>query len=214
MREEENSNSSKSSSQSFDFENLDYNNKDSPTKISESDLTTELRHKYLTILKSLYWEYYEEGQCSPDAVVVLMEAADRALDHESTPMQDWDFILSYFISERILRCSGSLAKIPLIGYIFSQYLFTQFSFIYDVGTNFVEAHEEASNMLVNMINEKDFVTKIKSESVPNTQKAENYLNKYIEDMFPEITKAIQHRKAQYYLLIHEYHFTEEMQKKG
>ena len=27
------------------------------------DLYTELRHKYITILKSLYWEYYEGGQC-------------------------------------------------------------------------------------------------------------------------------------------------------
>jgi hypothetical protein len=25
------------------------------------ELTTELRHKYLTILKSCYWEFFEEG---------------------------------------------------------------------------------------------------------------------------------------------------------
>ena len=37
---------------------------------------------------------------------------------------------------------------------------------------------------------------------------------HIEDMFPEITKAIQHRRAQYYLLTHEYHFIDEMVKKG
>lgn len=49
----------------------------------------ELRHKYLTILKSLYWEFFEEGQCSPESVVVLMEAADRAIDHENSPMEDW-----------------------------------------------------------------------------------------------------------------------------
>jgi hypothetical protein len=33
-------------------------------------------------------------------------------------------------------------------------------------------------------------------------------------MFPEIMKAIQQRRAKYYLLIHEYHFVEKMLKKG
>jgi hypothetical protein len=33
-------------------------------------------------------------------------------------------------------------------------------------------------------------------------------------MFPEICKAIQHRRAEYYLLIHVYHYIEEMLKQG
>ena len=37
---------------------------------------------------------------------------------------------------------------------------------------------------------------------------------HIEDDFPEICKAIQHRRAMYYLLVHESHFVEEMLKKG
>ena len=40
------------------------------------------------------------------------------------------------------------------------------------------------------------------------------MHQHIEDMFPEIAKAIQHRRAQYYLLIHEYHFIDSLQKKG
>lgn len=40
------------------------------------------------------------------------------------------------------------------------------------------------------------------------------MHQHIEEMYPEIAKAIQHRRAQYYLLIHEYHFVEEMLKKG
>lgn len=36
----------------------------------------------------------------------------------------------------------------------------------------------------------------------------------IEEDFPEISKAIQHRRAQYYLLIHETHFIDDMLKKG
>jgi len=34
-------------------------------------------------LKAAYWHHFEEGLCMPNAVIVLLEAADRALDHES-----------------------------------------------------------------------------------------------------------------------------------
>lgn len=40
------------------------------------------------------------------------------------------------------------------------------------------------------------------------------MHSYIEDMFPEISKAIQHRRAMYYLLTHEYHFIDSMLKRG
>lgn len=56
------------------------------------ELMSELRHKYLTILKSNYWEFFEEGQCMPDSVIVLIESADRCMDDESKPMTDWEFI--------------------------------------------------------------------------------------------------------------------------
>ena len=174
----------------------------------------ELRHKYLTILKSLYFEFYEEGQCGPDALVVLMEAADRAIDHENLEMKDWEFIQSYFYNARILNFIGKLSRIPLIGKLFNSYLFNYFSFTYDVCVNFIEAHEEASKMLVNVIIEADYSKKIKEEAMPNVHSAENYMHLHIEETFPEITKAIQHRKAQYFLLIHEYHLIEKLLKQG
>ena len=30
-------------------------------KLDVNDLLNELRHKFITILKSLYWEYFEHG---------------------------------------------------------------------------------------------------------------------------------------------------------
>lgn len=44
--------------------------------------------------------------------------------------------------------------------------------------------------------------------------AENYMHQKIEEMYPEICKAIQHRRAQYFLLVHEYHYVEKMMKNG
>ena len=177
-------------------------------------MLTELRHKYLTILKSLYFEFFEEGQCGSESLLVLMESADRAIDHEHLAMNDWEFLHSYFLSTRILNFLGKLTRVPLIGEFFKSYLFNHFSFTYDVCINFVEAHEEASKMLIDVVIQSDYAKKIKDEATPNLLAAESYMHHQIEETFPEITKAIQHRKAQYFLLIHEYHMIEDLLKKG
>ena len=62
-------------------------------RTSVEELEIELRQKYLTILKSIYWEFYEEGQCMPDTVIALIESADRCLDvADEQKMNDWEFI--------------------------------------------------------------------------------------------------------------------------
>ena len=70
--------------------------------VSMAELTRELRHKYLTILKRSYWDSFEEGQCLADSVIVLNESADRCCDDEAMQFQDWEFIQSYLISNKVL----------------------------------------------------------------------------------------------------------------
>jgi hypothetical protein len=45
-------------------------------------------------------------------------------------------------------------------------------------------------MLQSVIESKDFVRRILSESQKQVMESENYMSKHIEDMFPEISKAI------------------------
>ena len=60
--------------------------------VEVGELYIELRRKYINILKSLYWEHFEEGQCQSNSVTILIESADRALDHDENPIEDWCFI--------------------------------------------------------------------------------------------------------------------------
>lgn len=144
----------------------------------------------------------------------MIESADRALDHEDMPLEDWGFIESYIISDSFLRVISKLAKIPFFGKIFRNYLFGHFSRSYDIIVNFIDAHEEATKNILNVIENKHFVDKILKESRKNTEGAEVYMFTHIEEMFPEIAKAIQMRRAQYFLLIHEYHYVDHMLKVG
>ena len=155
-----------------------------------NELVTELRHKFLTILKSVYWENFEEGQCVTEAVVVLLESADRALDHEDMPMADWAFIKTYIVSDRTNSLLSGLAKIPLIGRFFQDRLFNNFSLAYDIIVNFIEGHEHATHAIRNFIHEQNFVSQILKESSENVQQAEAYMASEIEEDFPDISKAI------------------------
>lgn len=48
----------------------------------KQELNAEVRHKFYAILKSHYWEAYEQGKCMPDSVTVLLESVDRSMDAE------------------------------------------------------------------------------------------------------------------------------------
>lgn len=69
-------------------------------------------------------------------------------------------------------------------------------------------------MINNVIENKIYVQKIIYESKENTDEAEKYMHEEIELNFPEIAKAIQMRRASYYLLQHEYQYVDQMLKKG
>jgi hypothetical protein len=120
--------------------------------------------KYLTILKSQYWEFFEEGQCMGESSLALIESADRALDHTHTPMEDWNFIKSYIISDTYIKFLNYLSKIPLIGKFFKRMLFDHFTLSYDIIVNFIEAHDSANKNIMHVIENTEFVNKILSES--------------------------------------------------
>ena len=61
-------------------------------EVKHQELIEELRIRYLTILKSIYWSKFEKGMMNSDAVIVLLESADTELDQYKTPISDWEDI--------------------------------------------------------------------------------------------------------------------------
>lgn len=70
----------------------------------KSELNSELRNKFYSILKSHYWEAFEEGKCMPDSIIILLESADRSMDDDTVEMCDWDeYLKSYLLSSSTLH---------------------------------------------------------------------------------------------------------------
>ena len=151
----------------------------------------------------------------PDTVIALIESADRCIDvADEQEMNDWEFIQSYIVSPQSLNWLSSLSSLPLMGRLFNQAFFEHQSLIYDITVNFVDAHAEATRMIQVVIENKEFTERILKEAQVNSQKADEHMHKHLEDLFPEICKEIQSRRAQYYLLVHEYHYIDKMLKNG
>ena len=59
-----------------------------------------------TTLKGLYWDFFEEGKCSDQAVLILIESANRGIDHENMPIDDWMFFQHYFTHGWVYKILG------------------------------------------------------------------------------------------------------------
>jgi hypothetical protein len=91
---------------------------------NDDELRAEVRHKYYTILKSHYWEMFEEGKCMPDSISILLESADRCLDDESIEMCDWDkYLKDYIIQSSTLNFYIKISQMPFIGTIIQRMLY-------------------------------------------------------------------------------------------
>lgn len=109
---------------------------------SDEELYIEAKHRYYTTLKGIYWDFYEQGQCSANVVFVLIESADRALDHIEDRTKDYQFLESYFQSNWYMKCLLKLRNNCCCRWFLKGSLYGKVSFVYDVTVNYVEAHEE------------------------------------------------------------------------
>lgn len=111
----------------------------------------ELRIKYLTILKSIYWNGFEKGQMSGDAVLVLLESADIELDEYDNPITDWADIERQIGDSDISWLEKKLEKLPIIGYYIKARQFNKLSTAYEIVVNFVESHAKAAKKIMEVI---------------------------------------------------------------
>ena len=103
---------------------------------------------------------------------------------------------------------------PCIGWYMKSSLYEMFIESYDILVNFIEANEEAIFMLKSVIQNEEYCHIISKEVKENIKKAEKFVSCEIEDLYPEISKAIQHRRAQFYLLVHSCQYVGGLLHKG
>lgn len=140
------------------------------------------------------------NQCKPDSYILLVESANWDLDNDAFPMNSWDFISNYFINHYYIRVLFWFKTIPIIGSLARSALFKQLSFVYDVVSTYLIAHERVESMGSSFPIQEEVMALIFKESEENRNMAEDYLSNYLNVSFPEITKSIQNIKAAHSIL--------------
>jgi CRP-like cAMP-binding protein len=181
---------------------------------TDEELYLEAKHRYLTQLKGIYWEFFEQGQCSSRAVLILIESSNRALDHAEDPLKDFSFLQTYFQASVFLKVLLKLKKVFIFKPFVKSALYNTISFNYDVIVNYVEAHEECLHLIHQIVQNEKILERLEREVREELQHAENKLYNDIEENFSEVTKAVQHKRGGYYLINKMRNFVTEMIEHG
>ena len=179
------------------------------------EMQCEIRHRFLCMLKGMYWDEYEKGQCSPGTALSLIESADVCLDVEEEPMRDWEFLERSLLGifSKILIKGKNL---PLIGRFFTLLLYKNFAFAYDASCAFIAAHNAAEETIQDILNESnaDYLSMILAESNRQTELCNDFVTYNISDVFSEIYRDIQTKKATYEVLHRQKRLIDEFHKLG
>ncbi|CAI2372249.1 unnamed protein product [Moneuplotes crassus] len=178
------------------------------------ELYQEAKHRYLTTLKGIYWDFFEDGQCSSRTCLVLIESADRGLDHSEEELRDFHFIKTYFNSSWWIQALLKLKNMCLIRHLVKNLLYSNMSFIYDVTVNYIEAHEECMELITKIVENEEILEKLNAEVRKELRYAEDLLNDDLEENFPEVIKAVQNKRGGFYLINKMKGFVNEMIENG
>ncbi len=78
---------------------------------NDRELLNEVRDRYLTIVKSIYYEQYENGELMADSLVILTNAVDTSKDKTDEYLNDADFLIQYLngmINVKMIKFTNKL----------------------------------------------------------------------------------------------------------
>ena len=152
----------------------------------DPEVLSEFRNRFLIALKGLYWEKFENHQCTSDTVILLTEAADWDLDDLTEPLNSWDYLESSLKNPEFVSFCFKKKDWPIVGKLLTGVLFNYIGSIYDIISTYLDAMEECELELESMHADRSIIDKIAQESQDNRDLARDFLDEFIKVSFPEI----------------------------
>eukprot|EP00753_Platysulcus_tardus_P007775 PLAT15481.1.p1 GENE.PLAT15481.1~~PLAT15481.1.p1 ORF type:complete len:1352 (-),score=644.53 PLAT15481.1:882-4937(-) len=150
---------------------------------------SEVRRRYLHLVKSLYWEQFELGYLSAAAVRGLLESVKVALDHDldcGCQLNEWKYLLPQL---RVGHSAQSVKDWPLVGYFASAYVARRLRVSYDILKTFIWAHEHVAKRFDDLVGSGPAARHVLAESRSNVRRARSYLRS-MNESFPAVSRAV------------------------
>ena len=95
-----------------------------------------------------------------NALMLLIESNNRALDDCSENITDWEFLRDIVSFDKTLKCISCFMKVRCLNWIFTWVMQDKVALAYDILVNYIEAHEEALNLFATFVEHPEYVDKI------------------------------------------------------
>lgn len=185
-------------------------------KPDPSALTQETRRRFLTTLKRLYWHEFESGNCLGFTSLILIDSANRALDHETEQMEDWEMLENSIYNHSFMKFYSKSSKIPLIGRLFSKRLYENITIAYDAARTFIRAHHEAEELLdlMEVDIDKEVFHDVMKEAEAQVFHCKEFVKAHIIDPYPEIIAEVQTLEVSNALLVSQKKLIKKVYRQG
>jgi hypothetical protein len=114
--------------------------RDSLRDIKKSEMLEEIRFRFTRYINKVYWELYEEGEVSEDAIKVLSESCDIVNDAPNHRLNYFEVLSQTFTMETV-KYYMKFKDWALIGPYITRMLISKIYFVYEVSIIFIEACE-------------------------------------------------------------------------
>ena len=178
--------------------------------INENVYKIEIRRRYYSTVKGLYWKSYEKGECYASTVLHLINVCNSSLDKDSFPMKDWEDQEPVIYNKKRIAFYKKWSDSPLFGKIFRRLVYDNIIKAYDVALAFTRAHYKAKGIMDKMEQEvhrendedieQDAYESIIEEAHAQIFACQKFIKEYITDTYPDIIAEVQTKMACFLLL--------------
>jgi CPA1 family monovalent cation:H+ antiporter len=170
--------------------------------LSSNEVLSEMKKRYYSILKRVYWNSFVSGQCRGTTALKLIDSCNRALDLNHIVINDWQQLESQIFSEKKMNFYKRYKDTPVIGSIFRKIIYENIISAYDIAHTFVRGNYLAEKIIENMeIQFDDEVNEhILEEAHEQIFKCQDFIKNYITDSYPEVIADVQTKMSSYSLL--------------
>jgi NhaP-type Na+/H+ or K+/H+ antiporter/CRP-like cAMP-binding protein len=167
--------------------------------LKPDQILTEIRRRFLMMMKGIFWHTFEEGQCFRLSVLHCSKATNYSLDRESEPLDTWIELLRISIPKLYMRLLKLGSKIPGLKKISRRILYERLALTYDSALCFIHAHHEAVHFLKSMDTYfegyKHHINTIIEESHHEVEACNHYIMDHITCNYPEVLRYVQTYKS-------------------
>lgn len=147
-------------------------------------LMKEIRSRYLIALKGIFWEKFENNQCSGLSVRNLIECVDLDLDNVDVPLNSWEYLIGHLHNPWFFPICFWMRKFPIVKHLAFSLIYDRVMVIYDIVSTYLEGLIECEECCTMFPFEREVIYAIMNESKANRKLAQSYLDKEIKIAYP------------------------------